>query len=235
MKFFDGLYSYEFVLLVLGVLLFLVALVVFVVLVMRGRPFANLLGFFVLPIVMIGFPAFKSFEFSNGVFKVEKETHDLQQDPTNKTLRESLASDVARLSPRPSSDPAVIATIAHALIALGRNEEARASFNKASQLAPQHPKVLELERRLELDNKLADLAAKAEQQPNNSAAREELQKTLKEASSHPIASPVTIANIARAQTALGDQTQARSNVEKALKIDPNLAQAIQLKSKMGSP
>ncbi len=235
MKFLDGLYSYEVVLLVLGVTLFVALLILLAVLAAKGRPFAKLLGFFVLPIVMIGFPSIKSIEFSDGVAKIEKDTHDLQGDPTNKTLRDALANEVATLSPRPSSEPGVIATIAHAQIALGRNEEARASFNKASQLAPQHPQVLEVQKRLELDNKLADLAAKVEQQPSNSAAKEELQKILADVSSRPIASPVTITNIARAQVAIGDQTQARLNVEKVLKINPNHAQAIQLRSKMGPP
>ena len=235
MKFFDGLYSYEIVLLVLGALLFVVVLFAFVVLVMRGRPFAKLLGFFVIPIVMIGFPSIKFIEFSKGVIKVEKDTHDLQHDPTNKTLRDALANEVASLSPRPSTDPKVITTIARAQIALGRNEEARATVNKALQLAPQHPKVLELQERLELDNKLADLATKVEQEPDNSAAREELRKTLAKVSSRPIASPVTITNVARAQAAIGDHTQARTHVEKALKINPNLAPAIQLKREIGPP
>ncbi len=235
MKFFDGLYPYQIVLMVLGVILFIALLLLLVVLAVKRRPFAKLLGFFVIPIIMIGFPGIKSFEFSQGVVKVETYTHDLERDPTNKTMRESLASELASLLPRPSSDPKVITTIAHAQIALARNEEARASFNKASQLAPQHPQVLALKERLELDGKLGELAAKVEQQPNNSSAKEELQRTVAEVSSRPIASPVTIVNIARAQTALGDQTQARSNVEKALKINPNLAQAIQLKSKLGPP
>ncbi len=235
MKFFDGLYSYEFVLLVLGVTLFIALLILLLVLAAKGRPFAKLLGFFVIPIVMIGFPSIKSIEFSKGVIKVEKDTHDLQHDPTNKTLRDALANEVASLSPRPSTDPAVITTIARAQIALGRHEEAQANVNKALQLAPQHPQALEVQQRLELDNKLADLATKVEQQPDNSAAREELRKTLAKVSSRPIASPVTITNVARAQVAIGDQTQARTNVEKALKINPNLAPAIQLKSKVGPP
>lgn len=234
MRFFDGLYSYEIVLLVLGVVLFLVLLICLAILVMRAKPFVKLVPFFAIAIIMIGFPSISSIEFSNGVVRIDKDTHDLQQDATNKSLRDALANEVANLSRRPSSDPAVIVTMAHAQIALGRNAEAIASFNKAAKLAPQLPQVIELRQRLELDNKLTDLATKVEQQPSDSAAREELQKILREASSRPIASPVTIANIARGQAAIGDQTHARSNLERALKIDPNLAPGIQLKSKIES-
>jgi hypothetical protein len=102
MKFLEGLYSYEVMLLVLGALLFVVTLFAFVVFVMRGRPFARLLWFFLLAIIMIGYPSIRSIEFSNGVIKIEKDTHDLQQDPTNKTVRDALAGEVAHLSPRPS-------------------------------------------------------------------------------------------------------------------------------------
>ncbi len=44
MNFFDGLYPYEIVLLVLGVLLFLVLMVAFVVLLVRGKPFVKVLS-----------------------------------------------------------------------------------------------------------------------------------------------------------------------------------------------
>jgi hypothetical protein len=102
------------------------------------------------------------------------------------------------------------------------------------QLAPKNPQVLSVQQRLEIDQKLAALANQVEQQPNNGQAKQQLERTLAEIAETPIASPVTIMNVARAQAALGDHVQAQTNVEKALKIEPSLAPAIQLKSKIES-
>ncbi len=201
---------------------------------MRGKPFGKLLGFFAIPIIMIGYPGIQSFEFSQGVIKVTKYADALETAPTNTATRTALSRELASLTTRPTSNPAVMATLARAEIALGRNEEAQASVNKALQLAPQNPQVLKVKQRLEFDEKLTVLTTKVEQEPSNTAAKEELQNTLASVASRPIASPVTIVNVAHAQAVLGEQAKARENVEKVLKIDPNLAQAIRLKSRIAS-
>ncbi len=232
MKFFDGLYAYEIVLLVLGALLFMVLILAFMVLVMRGQPFSKLFAFFAVPIVMIGFPSIQSMEFFNGIIKIQKYTHDLEQDPENKTARNALAGEVTRISDRPSSDPGVATTLARAQIALGDNGAAEANVQKALRVAPQLPDALELKKRIELDRNLAALTAQAQQDPNNVAVRAELQKTVIEATRQPIASPVTLTNLAAAQVVIGDHAQAKSNVDKALKIDPNLSAAKAVKNQI---
>lgn len=235
MNSFDGMYSYEAVLMVLGVLLFAATLFAFLVLLWQGKPFARLLGFFVIPVVMIGYPGIQSFEFSQGVLKISKYADDLEKNPTDSAARNALSNDLAGLAPRPTSNPAALAIIARAEIALGRNAEAQANVSKALHLSPQNPEALKVKQRLELDEKLTDLTAKVEQEPSNTAAKEELQTTLASVANRPLASPVTITNVARAQAAIGNHAQAQSNLEKALRIDPNLAQAIKLKSKFGPP
>ena len=225
MNIFNGLNSFEVMLLILGVLFFLTLVLAFIVFVKRGRPFGKLFPFFAIPILMIGFPSIKSIEFSKDMIKIEKYTRALEQNPTDKNLRDALASRLASVSGRPSVNPNVATTIARAQIVLGDNAAAEANVQKALQAAPQLSAALELKKRIELDRNLATLTAQAQQDPNNVAVRAELQRTVTEATRQPIASPVTLINLAAAQVVIGDHAQARSNVDKALKIDPNSSAA----------
>jgi tetratricopeptide (TPR) repeat protein len=232
LKFFDGLYPYEVVLLSLGVLLFMVLILAFLVLVMRGKPYGKILMSFAIPILMVGFPSVKSFEISESAVKIEKYTRALQEDPTDKNARASLEKEVKSVSDRPLNDPHVSVTIARAQIALGDNTAAEANVKKALKEAPQLPAALELKKRIELDRNLAALASQVEQNPNNAAAKAKLANTVSEFTHLKIANPMTISNIARSQAALGDKAKAQANVDKALKISPNLAPAIQLKKQI---
>jgi tetratricopeptide (TPR) repeat protein len=235
MKFFDGLFPYEVVLLVLGVLLFLVLLLVFVVLVIRGKPYGKILMSFAIPIVMVGFPGIKSFEISESVVKIEKNTQALQQNPTDKNVRESLAKEVASVSARSLADPKASVTIARAQIALGDNTAAEANLKKALNAAPQLPAALELKKRIELDRNLVEFTSQVEQNPSNAAAKAKLENTVREAAPLKIANPETITNVARAQKVLGEQAKAQANVDRALTINPNLNSAIKLKRQFSIP
>jgi len=228
MKFFDGLFPYEIILLVLGGLLFLVIIVAFVVLVIRGKPYGKLLMFFAIPIIMIGFPGVKSFEISASVIKIEKATRALEEDPTDKDLRASLEKEVTNVSSRPIGNPRVSTTIARAQVALGNDVAAEARIGKALKVAPKLSTALELKKRLDLDRNLADLTSKVEQNPGDTGAKTKLETTVKELDRFRIASPETVTNVARAHSVLGDQAKAKENLEKALTIKPNLAPAIRL-------
>ena len=58
----EGLYPGETVLLILGIVLFVVLIFAFVYQLTRQRSLGPLLGFFVVPIVMIGYPSIRSIE-----------------------------------------------------------------------------------------------------------------------------------------------------------------------------
>lgn len=234
MKFFDGLYLYELVLLVLGALLFLALLIALMTLVLQGKPFARLLLFFVLPILMIGFPGIKSIAISKDLIKIELKLQDLLQNPTDSTSRISLVNELANLSTRPFSNPQSLVAIANAQIALGDNTAAEANVKKALNVSPQLPAALELKKRVELDRKLAELTTQLEKSPNDVAAKTQLANTVSEVAPLNIINPAAITNVARAQRILGDQVNAQANVDKALAIKPDFAPAILLGERMRS-
>jgi len=197
MKLFDGLYLYEIVLLVLGVLLFLALLIAFLVFVFRGRPYRGLLVFFAIPIVMIGYPSIKSIEFDKDVVKIEKFTRELKDNPTDPAVRNELGRAVNDVAGRPSSRPAKLAVLGSAQFALGNESAAAETLQKAIQADPKAPEVLALQHRIEIA------------------------RTLSEASQMQFANPQALTNIAPAEAVVGSPAKAREHADKALAIDPS--------------
>jgi tetratricopeptide (TPR) repeat protein len=232
MSLLSGLYPYQVVMLIAGTILFIVALILLVVLAVAGKDIGKLFLFFGLSIVMIGFPAYTKIEISKDGVTLEKDTTQLLQNPTDKALRDSVSVNVSKLSARPLSDPNTLSTLARAQIALGDDGAAEQNVKKALRIAPQNVEAAAVQKRLELDQNLAQLTTAVEHSPNDPNAKAQLDQVVRQASQMQLASPVTITNLARAHAALGNQTQATENVDKALQINPNLAPALILKNKM---
>lgn len=233
MSFFDGLYSYQIVLMVLGIILFFVFVGAFVALMIKGKPYVKLLPFFLLPIVMIGYPGIESVSYQNGVVTITNATESLQQNPTDNTLRQTLQTAVDKTASRPTTNPDTITAIAAAQFALGDHQAAEAKLKTALEKSPQLPAAIALEKRIELNKNLNALTTQVEQNPGNEAARANLQQTVAQGSALKISSPVMITNLARAQAAVGNQQQAVKLADQALKIQPNLAEAAAVKQQLG--
>ena len=193
----------------------------------QRRP--QLFLFFAFPIVMIGYPSIKSVSIKNDLFSLEKTTHELQKDPTNAPLRNSLTQQVAQVTARPMSSPDALAQVGIAKFALGDHAGAEANLQKVLQQSVNLPLVaVELKNRIDVDRRLAAQSAQLEQHPADAAVKESLQRTVSEATRLSVASPVLLANIARAQAVVGNQAAAQSLADKALTIDPSLTTAKQV-------
>jgi len=121
---FDGLHSYEIVLMVLGIVMFVMLAAVMFLYVYRERKLTTLLPFFMLPVVMIGLPAFQKISFGNNVVSVEKALATLERNPGDTKARAELAESVNQIAPRPTTDPKVNLTLARAYKALGQRDHA---------------------------------------------------------------------------------------------------------------
>lgn len=235
MSFFNGLYPYEILMLVAGCLFFLVLLVALIVFVMRNKSITALLPFFVLTIVMIGFPSYQSIQITKDGVTLQKDVDQLKANPTDTALRETVSTQVAKLSARPIQNAGLVTTIASAQVALGDTQSAQTNLEKALALSPQLPAALDLKKRLEIDSNLQKLTSAVEQNPNDQAAKDQLSTVVSQAGSMQIASPVTMTNLAKAHVLLGNPAQAKVIVDKALKIDPKFAPALTLKQKITPP
>jgi tetratricopeptide (TPR) repeat protein len=235
-SFTKGLYPGEVVLLILGIVLFVVLVIAFFYQLTHQRSIAALLGFFILPVVMIGYPTITSIQYGNGVVTVEKSTDQLLNNPADAQSRQALEQQVQGISARASGDPKDTVTLAKAQFALGHEEEAAQNLQKALQAKADLPEALLLKQKMEIAQNLQSLAAKVEQEPANQEARNDLQKNITAAGQLKWANPNAVTSLARAQTALGDHTAALKTINQAVAIDPksapaqNLRQTILLKA-----
>ena len=146
MKLFEGLFLYEIVLLFLGVLLFLVLLFVLVYYVLKKRSIKGLLYFFLIPIIMIGFPGIQKVKFDNGVVEIEKGTEKLERNPADTTGRSALLKGIEELEKRPVSDPATFVRVARAHAVIGDTSRAMAYVDSALKANPENQEALALKK-----------------------------------------------------------------------------------------
>ncbi len=227
MKLFDGLHPYEILLEVLGVLLFLVALLALIRNVMKEKPFGSLLPFIGVAVVMIGYPSIKSIEISNDTVKIEKLTQALQQEPTNASVRQELQTAVQTIASRPVNSATRATTIARAQFVLGNDAAAEATVATALRLDPNATGAVSLQKNIQAIANLQNLLAQVEKNPSP-AVKTELEAAI--ANAKPAAtSPTALLTVAKAQAAIGEYDSALKTADTASKANPKSAEATAFK------
>jgi tetratricopeptide (TPR) repeat protein len=224
-----GLYPGEVVLLILGVVLFVVLVIAFFYQLTHQRSIAALLGFFLVPVVMIGYPTITSIQYSDGVVTVQKTTAALLNNPTDPQSRQVLQQQVQQIASRAASDPSDTVTVAKAQFALGDEQNAAQNLQKALQAKADIPEGLALQAKMEVAQDLQRLATQVEQNPADQQSRAALQANVTAAGKLQWANPKAITSLASAQKALGDHANALVTINKAVAIDPKSAPALQIK------
>ena len=145
---FEGLHSYEVVLMMMGIVMFVMLAAVMFLYVHRGHKLTTLLPFFMLPVVMIGFPAFQKISFANDVVSVEKNVEKLAENPGDANARRHLAETVKQLEQRPIKDPKTNLTLARAYKTLGRADRAAERVDSALKVNPNLSEAIRLRNEL---------------------------------------------------------------------------------------
>jgi tetratricopeptide (TPR) repeat protein len=215
---FDGLYLFEWVLMALGVILFVVLVIAF----LHKRSIGVLLGFFVVPIAMIGYPSLQSIQISDGKVSLEKKADAVLANPADPTARKELQQQVEKLRSRPFSDPATLTVLSKAEFALGNDQVAKNNLEKALQKDPQLPAAKQLQIKIDSLNRLSPLTAQVKSNPADEKAKAELTQTLNTVAQQPLANPSALLKVAQAQAALGDHAKAEKNIAIVQKINPKL-------------
>lgn len=217
----DGLYLGEVVLLVLGVVLFAVLIFAFVYQLRRQRSLKSLIAFFLVSIVMIGYPSIKSVQYKDGAVTLDKMTQALSENPTDVKLREALDEKVKDVSPRVANSPGDAVKLARAQFDLGREDEAARSLARVPPSNADLPEVRELRKRIDQVDRLRSLASKVESNPGDQQSRAELKQTLAAADQVKWANPNALAVVSKAQSAVGEHAKAQASIDKAIRIAPN--------------
>lgn len=222
---FDGLYLFEWVLMALGVILFIVLVIAFFYQLTHNRSVGVLLAFFLVPIAMIGYPSLQSIQISDNKLSLEKKADAVLANPTDTTARNELQQQVEKLSSRSFADPATLTTLSKAEFALGNDQVAKNNLEKALQKDPQLPAAKQLQIKIDSLDRLAPLTAQVKSNPTDEKAKAELNQTLNTVAQQPVANPAALLKVAQAQAALGDHAKAEKNIAIVQKINPKLVMA----------
>jgi len=222
---FDGLYLFEWVLMALGVILFIVLVIAFFYQLTHNRSVGVLLAFFLVPIAMIGYPSLQSIQISDNKVSLEKKADAVLANPADTTARNELQQQVEKLSSRSFSDPATLTVLSKAQFALGNDQVAKNNLEKALQKDPQLPAAKQLQIKIDSLDRLAPLTAQVKNNPTDEKAKAELNQTLNTVAQQPVANPAALLKVAQAQAALGDHAKAEKNIAIVQKINPKLVMA----------
>ncbi len=91
-----GLRIYEFVMMVSGVLLFITTLMAFIYNQFKNRSIRWLIPFFILSIIMIGFPAYRSIKFGNFSAEMAENLSRFRADTSNTAAYNELVNSALR-------------------------------------------------------------------------------------------------------------------------------------------
>jgi len=128
---------HELVLMFLGVLLFIALLIILVAKAIGNKNIKSLIAFFLLPILMIGYPSIKSFSFMELKVEIKDTARELAQNPADTTAMKKLNNLLLQVDyNRAAGDPDALVEIANAHSTLGNYDSALQFAEKAVTLNP---------------------------------------------------------------------------------------------------
>lgn len=127
---FDGLLLYEVTLLILGVVLFLILSIGLLYYIIKKEQIAKLLAFFIIPIVMIGYPSINQISISNDKIELTKYQQQLIENPDDSVAMKKVETITEKLEERATS-PKDLVQVSTSNLLLGNNIKAVNLANKA--------------------------------------------------------------------------------------------------------
>ena len=195
-----GLFWYEVVLLVLGVVLFIVLINALRKNLSAGKSYAGLLPFFVLTIAMIGYPSITSIQYNKGMVSIDTDASEIAANPgspQNAARRQQIQANLSRYESRAVSprDREIVARARAALkprTVAGKQSESSQPANSGSSA--------------ELRERVLTLTEEAEKNRNNAAVRNQLNEALTQLKASGSSDPEDAGAIKRAENFLASAT-----------------------------
>lgn len=242
----QGIQLHELIMIILGFILGLSLIFVFLFTALKSKPNLKLLYGFVAPVVMIGYPSFKSAEFQNEVVKIDKLVAKVNANPTDTLAQQELVQTIQTSLPasrcKTSSD--AMATIANVQAALGQYDSAKVTIQKAIALDKTSTKAVESQKDIinkwevqkkteQRINQIDNIVKRIQSNPNDVTLRDSLKHHLDKLEST-TTTPVHIENkkllvVAQAVSMVGQKQEAIQIADEVLKANPNQTEATKLK------
>lgn len=235
MKLLDGLFFYEIVLLGLGILLFITVLILLIIFAGQKRPLKDLILFFLVSIIMIGYPSIQKIVYDNGVITVEKLAKGVSQNPADSVQRNELETTIRKMESRSVKDPETLVELGKAQAALGDTVKAERYIGKALLISPELSEAKILRTQFNTPQvQLEKIITEVEENPLDSAVKIKLENKVTDMPVTPGSNAAVMTTAAKAHVLLGDTAKAISYTESALRKDNKNEEAVALKRKISS-
>ncbi|EIL97797.1 hypothetical protein RHOFW104T7_13840 [Rhodanobacter thiooxydans] len=123
MNIFDGLYGYEKLMLLCGLILFVFALAAITVMIVQRRDFKAAMGLIVFAIVLMGFPGIQAVKFGDGLGELDT-IRAQPHAPIDPAQKEQAQKVLANLEERAAGNPQLQAKISDGYRAIGEVDKA---------------------------------------------------------------------------------------------------------------
>lgn len=151
---FDNMLPREVAFFIMGIAVFLVLLFLLVWIVMKKGAVNTLLPFFLIPVIMVGYPTIKSISIGGIVIQMNNLTTAVSNNPADTASAKNLEQKLAQLknNSRLYHSSNALLAVTKAQIALGRYDSASVYLNKAEKINPRSEEVAAT--RINLENKV---------------------------------------------------------------------------------
>jgi hypothetical protein len=245
MNVFDGLYGYEKLMLVCGLILFVFALAAITVMIVQRRDFKMAMGLIVFAIVLMGFPGIQAVKFSQDTVELDR-IRTQPQAPTDPVQKQQAQQALSNLEQRAAGNPQLQAQVSDGYRAIGEVDKA---YRLAQSVLDEKPSaqvqatlVPVLTAKLNQVQANAPIAASppaaaatpapaptpasstpAATAPVDSARQHQIAEIATQLQSTGAVLPAAShAALAKAYVVLGQPQKAQANVDAARRIDPNI-------------
>ncbi|MBT2145759.1 MULTISPECIES: hypothetical protein [unclassified Rhodanobacter] len=123
MNIFDGLYGYEKLMLLCGLILFVFALAAITVMIVQRRDFKMAMALIVLAIVLMGFPGIQAVKFSQDTVELDR-IRTQPQAPTDPVQKQQAQQALSNLEQRSAGNPQLQAQVSDGYRAIGEVDKA---------------------------------------------------------------------------------------------------------------
>jgi hypothetical protein len=246
MNLLQGIQLHELIMMILGFILGLTLIFIFLYTALKSRPNLKLLYGFIVPVLMIGYPSFKSNQFGEKVDKLDILVQEVKKDPTNVAAQTALVDNLRELpASRCKTSVDAMTTIAEAQASLGLYDSAKVTIKKAIALDNNSPKAAQAQKDIEEKwrtredvkthiHQIDDNVHRIEQNPKNRLLRDTLVMQLQELDNISGKEVVHLDNqdalkLARAAAIAGQPAAAEQITNDVLKVSPNQKEATNLK------
>jgi tetratricopeptide (TPR) repeat protein len=233
----QGIQLHELIMMILGFILGLTLIFVFLFTALKNKPNLKLLYGFAAPVVMIGYPSFRSVEFKNDVLKIDKLVEQVNLNPTDTVAQRALIQSIQTLpASRCKTSADAMTAIANTQAAFGQYDSAKVTIQKALDLDKTSPKAVEsqkdivdkwkIQKKTEQSiQQIENVVKQMEAKPNDSKLRDSLRAHFTRLE-NTTDRPVHIDNsklivLANAASVLDENNEAKALTEDILKNNPN--------------